>query len=64
MRDAIYAHMSAYLEGADFPCSKEELIEQAEENNATDDVINMMQRLPDKIFVSVSDVVDALQIAT
>ncbi len=46
------AYVEKYIKGIKFPASKQELIEQAESNNAGDDVLNILDNVPDKQFNS------------
>jgi len=46
------AQVEKFIKGIKFPASKQELIEQAEGNNANDDVINILDNVPDKQFNS------------
>jgi len=48
-----------FLKGIDFPCSKQDLIDHAENNNAPQDVISTLNSLPDQDFSSVNDVMKA-----
>lgn len=49
-----------YLKGMDYPASKEELIEHARQNDATDEVISMLEQMKTKKFTRPSDVSKAL----
>lgn len=48
-----------YLKGADYPATKEELANIAEENGASDEVLDMINELPDEEFESSKDVMKA-----
>jgi len=50
------AEVATFLKGIDFPKSKDELIDHAEENNAPDELIDFLDKLPDKRFFSMADV--------
>jgi hypothetical protein len=39
--------LQKHLKGVDYPATKDDLIEQAEENGADDDVIDVLEQLPD-----------------
>jgi hypothetical protein len=45
-----------YLAGTDYPASKNELIEHAQENDADQRVFDMLNELPDKEYNSPADV--------
>ncbi|WP_038466549.1 DUF2795 domain-containing protein [Candidatus Odyssella acanthamoebae] len=45
-----------YLKGISFPASKNDLIRQAEDNQAPDAVINVLEEFSDKEYNSVTDV--------
>lgn len=48
-----------FVKGMDFPCTKEDLINHAEDNNAPDRVINILQKLPDREYQSMTDLTEA-----
>lgn len=49
-----------YLKGMNYPASKEELIKQAQKNQATDDVISMLGQIKTNKFNTPADVSKAL----
>lgn len=44
------------VRGIDFPCDKEGLRQKAEENGARDDVMQMIDQMPDTEYGDMSDV--------
>lgn len=48
------------IKGIKFPASKQDLIQQAEWNNASDDVLNILDNVPDKQFNSPVDISKAI----
>ena len=50
-----------YVEGADYPASKEEIISTAKSNGAPDSVIEAIGRLPTPEFASADDVLADLR---
>ncbi len=50
-----------YIEGAEYPASKGEIISTAESNGAPDSVIEAIGRLPTPEFASADDVVADLR---
>jgi hypothetical protein len=50
------AAVENYLKGINFPANKEALLNQAKNNNAPDDVMKTIQKLPDKEYGSPIDV--------
>ena len=48
--------ISQALKGIDFPANRENLVKQAQNNNAEDDVINVIRNLPNQEFNSMADV--------
>lgn len=57
------AVVSQYLEGLDFPATKQEIIEYAEDRNATSNVLDALDFLPDPPdgkFYSIAAVWDAI----
>lgn len=48
--------VAQYLRGLDFPCSTQDCIEHARTNNAPDEVIDFLGRMPERRFNSMADV--------
>ncbi len=53
--------ISAYLEDIKFPCSRENLLGCAEENNAPDLILDAIEDLPQKRFNGVWEILANLQ---
>lgn len=49
-----------YIKDADFPCSKQDLINEAEERDAPQNVIESLEKLPDQVYNTLTDVTDKL----
>lgn len=58
--DVSPALVEKYLQGIDYPAQKEDLIEQAEDNNAPDEVLDMLEQLPDTEYDRPTDVAKAI----
>jgi hypothetical protein len=57
-------NVSRFLKGIDFPVEKEQLVQQARQNQADREVINLIQRLEDREYDNIADVMkgfDSLQ---
>lgn len=54
------ANIAHYLQGIDFPISKQDLISHAEDNNAPDEVIDLLENLPDQEYHSMSDLMQGV----
>lgn len=48
------------LKGIDLPKSKAEIVKYAQSRNASKDVIDILNRMPDKQFGSAADIVHAV----
>ena len=55
-RGGITAEIQQALKGMDYPADKQELMQQAKQNNASQDVMNAIQDLPEQKFNSPVDV--------
>jgi hypothetical protein len=44
------AELAMYIEGVDFPASKQDIIDTAKSNSAPENVMSMMNRLPDRTY--------------
>ncbi|MDO8586708.1 MAG: DUF2795 domain-containing protein [Armatimonadota bacterium] len=49
------------LHGIDFPKSKDDLMEYARDRNASDHVIEVLEKLPDQVYNSMGDVINRLR---
>lgn len=48
--------LQQYLQGMDYPSRKEGLLKKARDNSAPDEVIDLINNLPDRDFRSAADV--------
>jgi hypothetical protein len=51
------AQLGAYIEDIIFPCSRSEILRCAEENEAPDTILDAIEDLPEKRYVSVTQIV-------
>lgn len=54
------AGITQALKGVDFPCSKSDLIKQARSNNASDDILDVLNELPSQQYETMADVQKAV----
>ena len=54
------ANIASFLEGIDFPASRDELLNHAEDNNAPQEVIDVLEDLPDQEYTSMADVMSGI----
>ncbi|CAA7613874.1 DUF2795 domain-containing protein [Magnetospirillum sp. UT-4] len=50
------ANVTHALKGIDFPCSKQDIIKHAQQNNADKTVLDELNNLPDEQYASMADV--------
>ena len=48
------------LNGMDFPANKNEIMEYAEDNNADDELLDTLERLPEKQYGNMADVMQGI----
>jgi hypothetical protein len=53
------AELQWYLEGISFPATKDEVVNLARDNNATDETLVLLEGLPDREYTSPDDVIYA-----
>jgi hypothetical protein len=53
------AELQWYLEGITFPATKNEVVNLARDNNATDETMELLEELPDREYTSPDDVIHA-----
>ena len=53
------AQVAAYAEMCDFPCTKQELLQMADEQEFPDEVLNVLEDVPNKEYTCESDLVQA-----
>lgn len=49
------ASVDEFIHDIDFPCSKADLLEYASGNGAPDEIMDILQRFPDKQYASTAD---------
>ncbi len=54
------SNIAHYLKGIDFPCSKQDLIDHAEDNNAPEEVLEVLEELPDQEYTSMADLMQGV----
>ncbi|MEN6519933.1 MAG: DUF2795 domain-containing protein [Armatimonadota bacterium] len=54
------ANIANFLEGIDFPASKDELVNHAEDNNAPQDIIDILEKLPNREYTSMADIMSGV----
>ena len=54
------AEVEKFLNGIDFPVSKQDLIQHAEDNGAPAEVLGVLDSMPDKQYGSAADVVKGI----
>lgn len=52
--------MQKHLKGANYPASKDDLVRKAQDNNASDEIVQKIKQLPANSFGSPKDVMKAL----
>ncbi|MFB8830978.1 DUF2795 domain-containing protein [Azotobacter sp. CWF10] len=50
------SNISHHLKGIDFPAQKNDLLKQAEQNGADEEVLDTLKRMPDERYESMTDV--------
>ncbi len=54
------ATIAKFLGGTDFPCSKSDLITHASNKGAPDEIIDVLNKLPDTTYNSMADVMSGV----
>ncbi len=54
------AEVAQYFEGVDFPKNKMDLVRHAEERGAPSDIRQVLQRLPERTYSNMADVMKGL----
>ncbi len=52
--------VQTHLKGVDYPATKDELISTADDNDAPDDIIEMLQSMPGEQYGGPDEVMEAL----
>lgn len=53
------ANVTAHLRGVDFPANRQDLLNQAKNNGAEQDVLEVIKNLPDNEYRTMADVTKA-----
>lgn len=56
----IVAKIAAYAEMFDYPCSRQGLLEMANEQQFPDDVLNLLEELPSGSYSSENELIEAV----
>jgi hypothetical protein len=56
-----YRDYLKYVEAIDFPASKQDIIDHLQENNAPDQMVSIAEKIPDKVYASLGDVIAEVQ---
>lgn len=56
MRPQTLRSVVQYLKGLDLPARKQEIIDTARRNQAPQDVINVLEQIPDQVYQEMDDV--------
>ena len=59
MPNQFAAKMAAYAEMFDYPCSKQGLLQMANEQEMPDDILNVLEELPNGRYATHEEVLDA-----
>ncbi|MBE0447221.1 MAG: DUF2795 domain-containing protein [Actinobacteria bacterium] len=54
------AKVSQFLEGINFPADKKQIIDYTRDNNAPQDVLNVLQQMPEGKYYSVAGVLESI----
>jgi len=57
----VLAELVAFAELCDFPCTKQELLEIADDEDAPDEVLDILEDIPNREYESETDLVDEAQ---
>lgn len=57
-KEIVFLRLAQYIELCDFPCNKEELLLTATECQFPDDVMNVCEDMPNRIYESEEDVMN------
>lgn len=60
LTDQLPGQLSKYLDGLNFPAEKEEVVKQAESNNADGKIVAALKKLPPGVYNSVNEVAEKL----
>ncbi|HEY9671602.1 MAG TPA: DUF2795 domain-containing protein [Waterburya sp.] len=60
MAQANPIQIQKHLKGVDYPASKEELIEHAQQQDADEDILSILEQLPDQEFETPAEVSKAI----
>ncbi|MBI4320475.1 MAG: DUF2795 domain-containing protein [Chloroflexi bacterium] len=59
-RGASPARVAEFLSGINFPCSKNDLISHARRQNAPEEVLETLQKIPERTYNSLADVMSGV----
>ncbi|MCE5197827.1 MAG: DUF2795 domain-containing protein [Armatimonadota bacterium] len=54
------SNIAHYLKGINFPCNKQDIVDYAEDNNAPDEIVQVIEDLPDQEYSSMADLMQGV----
>lgn len=51
------ANVATYLKGIDYPANKQDLLRHARQNGAEQDVVDVLERMPEQQYGNMADVI-------
>lgn len=54
------SNIAHFLKGIDLPASRQDLIDHAEDNNAPDEVLEVLEQMPDQEYTSMADLMQGV----
>jgi len=61
--DQIPQQLSKYLKGLDFPADKDDVVRQAEANEANTMVVSALKKIPPGVYNSVNDIAEKANVS-
>lgn len=52
----------AFVDSCTYPCSKDDLLDKAEDEYVSDEVYELLESLPDREYLSEAEVIESVQI--
>ncbi len=61
LEQEVIAEAAAFIQGCEYPCTRQELIDTAEVEGAPEEVVEFIGQLPDGEYLSETLVIEALE---
>lgn len=61
INETILAEIAAFADMCNFPCSKQDLLDLADDQQAPDEILDVLEDIPMRVYKDESELIEAVQ---